>query len=594
MYSLRKEYQEPCHELTLKHARNYTGPAYIDHTVGAGKTIQIAFFAKHCIDKGARVLVLARQGELIDQNSIDAWEIGLKNSIFSASLGKRSTYYPCVMGTEGTVGRALDSEFKDSPFNIILIDECHHVDFSDCLEDDPESQYGKILNHFLKLNKKTQIYGYTGSPIRNNALITGKFWSSCLHKFTTHEAISMGYLVPPVFGFSDDEHTYDLKEFKPSENEFANDFSQKDLQAMGRKITKDETKTQQIMQEVIERTRGRNGVLITCASKKHCQQVADCLPDGSWGIVTDSTSTKLRKQILDDAKDLKIKYVIQIGCLTTGVNVPVWDCLVILRKIGSLTYLIQLIGRVLRTLKQHHIDNGLIKDNAQVLDYTDTFERLGSQFENPILEAAATAKAFESNEVQECPECNAPNSMYAVRCVGHSVSSDDTRCEHYFKFAMCFNCMTKNAPSAKSCRKCDAVMIDPNRNLINKAYSDADYKPVLKMELTHTKSGDGICVIYNLASTYHKNGIELQEVAKEFFKPKNNEQHNKSRWFSFLRSHIRSNNMLRTFSSSSIDKMITMQAMLDVPARITHRVNDKGFSIINRKEFKSGRQERAN
>lgn len=594
MYSLRKEYQVPCHEITLNHARAYTGPAYVNHTVGAGKTIQIAFFAKHCIDKGARVLVLARQGELIDQNSLDAWEIGLKNSIFSASLGKRSTYYPCVMGTEGTVGRALDAEFKDKPFNIILIDECHHVDFNDCLEDEPESQYGKILKHFLKLNSKTQIYGYTGSPIRSNASITGKFWKSCLHKFTTHEAISMGYLVPPVFGFSDDEHTYDLKEFKPSNDEFANDFSKKDLQAMGRKITKDETKTQHIMQEVIERTRNRNGVLITCASKKHCEQVADCLPEGTWGIVTDSTSTKVRKKILDDAKELKIKYVIQIGCLTTGVNVPVWDCLVILRKIGSLTYLIQLVGRVLRTLKPHHIDNGLVKDNALVLDYTDTFERMGDKFENPILEAAQTAKAFESNEVQECPQCSAPNSMYAVRCVGIDGSSDDKRCEHYFKSAMCFNCMTPNAPSAKSCRKCDAVMIDPNKNLINKAYTDADYKPVINMTLSETKSGDGLCVTYRLASTYHKNGQEFPEVAKEYFKPKSKEHHDRARWMSFLRAHIRANNMLRTFASSTIDKMILNQAMLDVPKLITHRVNDKGFSIINRKEFKSGRQEKAN
>ena len=594
MYSLREEYQKPCHELTLEHARNYTGPAYIDHTVGAGKTVQIAFFAKHCVDKGARVLVLARQGELIEQNSLDAWEIGLKNSCFSASLNKRSTFYPCIMGTEGTVSRALDQEFKSMAFNIILIDECHMVDWNDCLEEEPESQYGKILKHFLSLNKNTQIYGYTGSSVRSNATLRGEFWKECIHKFTTFEAINLGYLVPPVFGFGDDSHKYDLSEFNPAKNQLSGDFTQKELQAMGRKITKDKTKTQEIIEEVIERTRSRNGVLITCASKKHCEQVAECLPNGTWGIVTDSTSTKARKQILDDAKALKIKYVIQIGCLTTGVNVPVWDCLVILRKIGSLVYLIQLTGRVLRTLKQHHIDNGIIKNDALVLDYTDTFESMGHIFDDPILETAKTAKGKQEGELQECPVCNTPNSVHAVRCIGLNNGSDDGRCEHYFKSAMCFNCMTPNAPSAKQCRKCEAVMIDPNRDLINKAYTDADYKPVLKMTLSETQKPGGLCVSYSLASTYKKNGLEHQEVAKEYFKPKSKEHHDRARWNNFIRNHINGHSMTRTFVSMGIDGMIQSSAILDTPEALTHRVNDKGFSIINRKRFKSGREEKAN
>ena len=102
--------------------------------------------------------------------------------------------------------------------------------------------------------------------------------------------------------------------------------------------------TQIIIEEVIERTADRLGVLITCSSKKHCEQVAEFLPKDSFGIVTDSTSTKARKKILDDAKKGVIKYVLQIGCLSTGVNVPRWDVIVILRQ-NTQSYLPNTIKR---------------------------------------------------------------------------------------------------------------------------------------------------------------------------------------------------------------------------------------------------------
>lgn len=135
MYELRQEYQLPAHIATIEHCKKSNEPAFHSMSVGAGKTINIAFIAKHIAEKGGRVLVLARQGELIDQNSADAWAIQLKNSVFSASLGKRSIFYPVIFGTEGTVQRALDNEFKSLKFSAILIDECFSPDTKVLTED---------------------------------------------------------------------------------------------------------------------------------------------------------------------------------------------------------------------------------------------------------------------------------------------------------------------------------------------------------------------------------------------------------------------------------------------------------------------------
>jgi hypothetical protein len=42
--------------------------------------------------------------------------------------------------------------------------------------------------------------------------------------------------------------------------------------------------------------------------------------------------------------------------------------------------------------------------------------------------------------------------------------------------------------------------------------------------------------------------------------------------------------------SKTLDAIIKAKAYFDDPTELTHRVNEKGFSIINRKKFRSGRE----
>ena len=586
MFKLR-DYQQRAHNVTIEHCKSSSDPAIIDCTVGGGKTVLIGSVIQHVTNKGGRVLVLARQGELIKQGAETAQAMGLRVSIFSASLNQKSTYYPVVFGTEGTVGRSLNTVFKNIKFDVLLIDEAHHVDHLDCISDKPETQYGMIVDHFKNLNKNIRIVGYTGSPYRGSSEIIGDFWKNKLTEISTYELINKGFLVPPLFGFGDEAHQYEgLNQFSVKGGEGASDFTSKELAAMGRAVCKEQTKTQEIIAEVIERTKDKLGVLITCASKKHCEQVAECLPDGSWGIVTDSTSAKERMRILDGAKDGSIKYVMQIGCLTTGVDVSQWQCCVILRKIGSLSLIIQLIGRVLRTLKPHEIDAGLIKNDALVLDYTDTLEQMGDIYCDPLLEQATLSRKNPSDITQECPLCSTINTEFAVRCIGHDESSEDGRCEHYFMFNECKSCGAHNAPTAKTCRKCEAVLIDPNAALTGKAYSDADYKEVERMELTESTGGK-LRVAYYLKSMISKMGIEEQEVAIEWLDPFFNTQFHRAKWRQFVEDHVSSNQWKRALRScTSLAGIIQNQSAIEVPEAITHRINDKGFSVINRKKFK--------
>lgn len=610
-----RDYQQEAHEATILHCRRSNEPAIHDQSVGAGKTLQIAFAVKHVVDKGGSVLVLARQGDLVEQDVEDYRMIGGKASVFSASLGFRSTYYPAIFGSEGTVARALQQEFKNKPFDFIAIDECHEVsdeEINDCLSyarDGKDiysaknengkplfSQYTTIITHFILLNKNVRIVGYSGSPFRGarNIVEENGFWKSKLSEVGTYELVSKGYLVPPSFGFPDEDCIYDTSKYEMSSNENGGDLSPKQLSNMQREILKEKELTQHITEYVVNRTQNRLGVLITCAGKAHCKEVAKYLPDGQWAIVTDDVSTKKRREILAKAKTGEYKYILQVNCLGQGVNVPIWDTCVIMRKIGSLRYLIQLIGRVLRLLKPEQIEQGLEKHDGLVLDFTDTMECAGEIYDNPITDNASAERAKKKGVLTECPICYTQNSEYAVRCRGEDSNSKDGRCEHFFKATTCLKCGTDNAPTAKQCRECHAILIDPNDALINKAYSDADYKKVLAMDIEPTKSGDGLCVTYHLASMYHKDGKEYPEKAKEYFKPFDSQQFNKGKWYKFIRDHIQGDKFRRMFAASrTINEMIQKKAMLDFPVEITHRMNGKGFSIINRKKFRSGREETA-
>lgn len=595
---LRAEYQQPIHDKTINHLRESGEPAFISCSVGGGKTCSIGAIASHVSNAGGRVLIIARTGELVDQNSKMAWKMGVKNSVYSASLNTKSTFYPVIFASEKTLCGALDTEFKNLPFNIILLDECHHLDDEDtasAIKDgvsDTTSQYAKIIAHFVKLNPKTKVIGYTGSPYRGKKDILGRFWKKKLYDVSTMWLVSIGYLVPPVFGFDKSASSYDLSEWTPSDDKnTTSDYSGKQLAEMQKSVTKDKQKTQIIMEEVVNICSQRSGgVMITCAGQAHCKQVAEFLPRDSWAIVTDKTSNKSRAQALRDIRDGTIKYILQIGCLTTGINLPSLSTSVILRRIGSLTLLTQLTGRILRILEQEDIDNGFEKTDGLILDYTSTFESFGDIYDDPLLEQARAQKSAYKGEAQACPICDTMNSEFAVRCIGQA-DNDDGRCEHFFQASMCFKCDTENAPSARNCRKCNAILIDPAIALKNKAYTDADYKEVLEMNWSKTKGGNGICIEYRLNSIFTRNGIESQEVAKEYFKPFGDKPHDKQRWKAFIYQSINGQRFKNiALQARTVSEIVQNKAIFDKPTHITHRINEKGFSIINRRKFLSGRE----
>lgn len=609
-----RPYQWLVYEKTAEVIRKFgkqPKPSYVTASVGAGKTIMIAMIARRFQDMGWEGLVIARQGEIIEQDAEELWNLSVKNSLFSASLGRKAYAYPLIAGTEGTIinglfdktaddGTVTKSLLSDFSPRYILVDECHQVNWQDIISEQPETQYGVIINELnrrckAKYGHEVIVIGYTGSPFRGVESIKGAYWKHEIVNISTKYLVDLGFLVPTIFGGQDiEELQYDLHEFASSDVDGVQDFTDSQLREMQDEILKQGTLTQKIMLKVMELTRDRLGVLITCAGKKHCKEAAKYLPEGSYSIVTEDMGQKARRKALKDAATGRKKYTLQIGCLTTGVNIPYWDTSVILRKIMSLTLLTQLLGRPMRLLKPEQIAAGLVKENHLCLDFTGTMFELGGLYEDPILEEAEAQRAKRSGEQVPCPKCQTMNSPYARRCIGKDSTSLDGRCEEFFSFIRCGfdkhgirifddGCGTKNDPTARYCRQCDHVLRDPNAALNERAYTDKEWTDVQDFKVELTKDGEGVLYRYLVVKADGNTGW-----ANEVFYPFGGKPKHLRDMFKMkaLLPHLEDKAMLKKMMDCHDAKTFMHYAgLIRAPKRITHRFNDKGRDIIHRKDF---------
>lgn len=617
-----RPYQWLVYEKTAEVIRKFgkdPKPSFVTASVGAGKTIMIAMIARRFQDMGWEGLVIARQGEIIEQDAEELWNLSVKNSLFSASLGRKSTAYPLIAGTEGTIINGLFDKKDDSGNTLskgalsdfcpryILIDECHQMNWEDVVSERPETQYGVIMTELnrrckAKYGHDVIVIGYTGSPFRGTDSIKGAYWKHEIVNIDTKYLVDIGFLVPTIFGLHDiDDLHYDLSAFEASGSDGTQDFTSEQLKQMQKEILEQGTLTQKIMLKVVELTKNRNGVLITCAGKKHCQEAAKYLPEGSYAIVTEDMGQKARRKALKDAYTGKIKYVFQIGCLTTGVNIPLWDVSVILRKIMSLTLLVQLLGRGMRLLKKEQIDAGYHKEDHLVLDFSGTMFELGQLYEDPILEEAEAQRSKRSGEQVPCHTCGTMNSPYARRCIGKDPLSPDGRCEEFFSYIRCGfdkhgirifddGCGTKNDPTARYCRHCDHVLRDPNSALNERAYTDNEWADVMDFKVQLTKDGEGILYRYWINRCDGKEGW-----ANEVFYPYGGATHMKNMFKAkAVFPHLDDKSMAGKILKCQNAKQFMMYAgLIKAPKRITHRINDKCRDIIHRKDFTGEQSEAA-
>lgn len=601
-----------------------------------------------------QTLVISRQAEIVSQDSDKLWEYGVQNSIFCAGLSRKASAFPVVVASEGTLVNALEdsvrkdkrisvihgkiscataypsgylffdlvkkaikkAELKDyTPF-FVLMDECHMMNVTDYCESElAEDSYHKMVSNkrasytiimrtlekrcMEKYGKRLRVIGYTGSPWRDNQQIVNEnlktpgFWRKKIIDIDTPFLCSVGAVVPYRFGDTSGLR-YDLGKFHADGEDGIREFSQGDMHEMEQEILKQGTLTQKIMLDVQRICADRNGVLVTCAGKKHCEEAAKALlPGTTYIIITDDMGQKARLAAMEDIKAGRYKYTFQIGCLTTGVNVPWWDVGVILRRIGSITLLTQLNGRIIRLLKDGLIEWAIPKNDALILDYSGTMDDLGEVFFDPQIEQYQYEQAEINEDYQVCPECDGHNSPFARRCI-HTDSFGE-RCSYWFKFKECEDffdkstgrqtkegCGAKNDPCARFCTNCGGMMIDPNDKLSGTHYTEGDYFDVLDFRLKLTKDQKAIVFDYWLDD---RNGGKFH--ASEFFMPESDQMWARNAFkANAVGKHVAAPKMRREIGSiKNAIRIMNYAPVFMKPLKVTHRKNNKGKDIIANKIF---------
>lgn len=572
MYKLRP-YQQEAVDNTIKYFQKKREPALVVLPTGAGKSLVIAELAR--IAKG-RVLVLAHVKELVEQNFEKYSSYGLSAGIFSASLGKKDFDQKAIFGSVQSVARASDDFFNG--FSLLVIDECHRV------AEEGATQYQEVIKKLKVNNPNLCILGLTATPYRlglgwiyeyshAGELKTEqpRFFKQCVFELPISFMIKNKFLTMPV-KVDIPVTCYDFSELTDKNRMYT-------ISEVEELLKNQKRLTPLIVKNIIDITDrfNRKGVMIFCASVKHAEEILSYLPQGDGKLVVGDTDIQSRDTIVEDFKNKKLKYLVNVSVLTTGFDAPHVDVIAILRPTESNSLYQQIVGRGLR------LDEG--KTDCFILDYTG----MGHDIYKPEISDKKPTK--ESVPVMiDCPECGFQNSFWGIidyegevlehygrKCRGatHDAKTLAIKpCGFRFRLKLCHACSAENDITARSCEKCQATLIDADSKL-KQAKLSKNAHVLTPEKITFDERLDKNSNPY-LEVRYYDSDAQYVSEAHFFNHPSSIKKFN----INFLRSHLK-----RPELSTSIktpQEVIKLQKFLRLPSFVIARKQDKFWKITEK------------
>lgn len=572
MYKLR-DYQQQAVNNTIKFFQKKRDPAVIVLPTGAGKSLVIAELAR--IANG-RVLVLAHVKELVEQNHDKYKSYGLEAGIFSASLGKKDWDEKAIFGSVQSVARAPDDFFNN--FSLLVIDECHRV------AEEGETQYQEVIKKLMDRNPQLCILGLTATPYRlglgwiyeysqAGEMKTDKkrFFKQCVYELPLSYMIKHRYLTIPV-KVNIPVTCYDFSEITDKDRMWT--------AAEVEEILKSQMRlTPFIIKNIIDITEkySRKGVMIFSSSVKHAEEIMTYLPVADSRIVLGDTDMKDRVEIVNDFKKRKFKYLVNVSVLTTGFDAPHVDVIAILRPTESNSLYQQIVGRGLRLSDD--------KQDCYVLDYT------GMRHDIYAPEISDKRPAKDTVPVKvPCPKCDFENDFWGYadddgivyehfgrKCKGATQDPNTlkiTPCGFRFRLKLCHSCGCENDITAKTCEKCNAILIDADAKL-KQAKLSKNSHVLTPDKITFEERKDKNLVPYLEIRYYDFDAQYISEA--HFF---SNESSIKKFNINFLRSHLKRPELAVELSSPQ--EVIKYQRLFRMPSFVIARKQDKFWKITEK------------
>jgi DNA repair protein RadD len=572
MYQLR-DYQQEAVNRVLKFFRKKRVPAMVVLPTGAGKSLVIAELAR--IAKG-RVLVMAHVKELVEQNHEKYESYGLEAGIYSASLGKKDWDHKAIFGSVQSIARAPDDFFHN--FSLLVIDECHRV------ADESATQYQEVIKKILDRNPELCILGLTATPYRlglgwiyefsqTGEIKTDKprFFKQCVFELPLAYMIKNKFLTTPV-KIDIPVTSYDFSELTEDGHSFTAAEVEEVLKSQKRL-------TPFIIKNIIDITERyhRKGVMIFSASVKHAEEIMSYLPPEDARLILGDTEITNRNATIEDFKNRKFKYLVNVSVLTTGFDAPHVDVIAILRPTESNSLYQQIVGRGLRLAPD--------KKDCYILDYTG----MGHNIYAPEISDKRPAKDTVP-VIVPCPKCDFENHFwgyadedgiilehYGRKCRGATQDEKTLEiipCGFRFRLKICHSCGAENDITARACEKCDAVLIDADAKL-KQAKLSKNAHVLTPDRITFEERKDKNSNPY-LEVRYYDYDAQYVSEAHFFSNPSSIKKFN----INFLRSHLRRPEL--AIEITSPQEAIRYQALFRLPAFVIARKQEQFWKITEK------------
>lgn len=484
-----RPYQQRAIDAAINWMKKNTDGCVLDLSMSAGKSIICAFIADELVklSNGKKVLVLCPSATLVEQNAEKYAMLNDEYSIYSASISK-SLRHNVVFATPQSFIGIVDE--TGGEFCAVVVDEGEGI----------TTTVKDIISTLRKKNSLLRLCAMTGTPYRtgegwiaeidiDGSVIeetVNPYYKKIVARVSPHELIDLGFATPPkVMGVAEKYDTSNLVLTSTG------NFTQ---QSLDEAFVGHGKKTSAVVADVIQHSNNINarGVMLFAASIDHCNEIMASLPAYNSGVINGEMGDKHNKQVIEDFRSQKIKYLVNVNMATVGFSVDHVDIIAILRATTSSRLYQQILGRGMR-LDAH-------KTEFLVLDYTDNIEELfpsGDVFDPEII--ARGKKPSQKMDVY-CPECSHCNSFsvrpnpdhmntdshgYFIDLSGHRFEVSEgkympahfgrrctfvkdlgrnnfERCSHFWESKECTECGHHNDIAARKCESCKALLIDHN------------------------------------------------------------------------------------------------------------------------------------
>lgn len=315
----------------------------IQAPTGFGKTRLGAAIVEGALRKGRRVVFTVPSISLIDQ-TVEAFG---EDGITEKEIGVMQADHPLTNFMRPIqIASVQTLEKRELPYtDIVVVDEAHRAH--------------QIIFKWMAERPELPFVGLSASPWTRGL---GKHYDDLIVAATTKDLIAQGFLSPyRVFAPS---HP-DLSGVATVNTTHGRDYSESQL---GEAMDKPEL-TADIVSTWLQRGENRP-TLCFAVNRAHARSLEQQFQNAgvTTAYVDAFTERNDRNKIGEHFDAGRVKVVVNVGCLTTGVD---WDvrCLILARPTKSEILYVQIIGRALRTADG--------KDDALILDHSDTTLKLG-------------------------------------------------------------------------------------------------------------------------------------------------------------------------------------------------------------------------